>query len=77
MTSSSSIELDRLIQAIPSAVTKATVPTIHALYARILWPERQTTVLIWAPILLATWAAGPSAALQMVRHARATVLAAM
>jgi len=69
-------ELDRFLQAIPSAVIKAIVPIIRALVARIPCPERQTTVPIWAPILIATWAVGRSAAFQMACHAQTTDLAA-
>jgi hypothetical protein len=64
-------EPDRFLQAIPSAVTKATVPTMGALFARTPCLLRQPTAPIWAQIHLAIGSVGLSVVLTTVRVAQA------
>jgi len=67
-------EPDRFRQAIPSAVTKATVPTMGALFARTPCLMRQPTAPIWAQIHLATSSVGLGAVSKTVRVAQAVHL---
>jgi len=64
-------EPDRFLQAIPNAVTKATVPTMGALFVRTPCLLRQPTAPIWAQIHLATSSVGLGVVLKTVRVAQA------